>query len=198
MSCHISNAGEKQTINSLNNAAIAAVFTIVAIKAVTGVGAPSYTSGAQKWKGAAESLKPMPINSMITPTKTIELFVPFPTTSRICIISKLPETPYINAMPKSKKPDANAPIKKYLNADSLDLMSSLLLPARTYIETDNISTPINSITKFVKDTITNAPVNVKNTSAKRSVVTAILEKKSSDIINHINAVQHITIVKPKA
>ena len=31
------------------------------MNAVTGVGAPSYTSGAQLWKGTAEILKPKPV-----------------------------------------------------------------------------------------------------------------------------------------
>ena len=189
---------EKQTENSLYKAAIAAVLTMVAMKAVIGVGAPSYTSGAQKWNGAAEILKPKPINNIITPTNSMDSLPPLVMTERICIKSKLPDIPYINAMPNSKKPEANAPIKKYLNADSLEEISSLLLPASTYMETDKISTPIKSITKLVYDTITSAPTSVKKTRAKRSVVTTILEKKSSDIINHINAVQHITIVKARA
>ena len=33
------------------------------MKAVTGVGAPSYTSGAQLWKGTAEILKPKPVTT---------------------------------------------------------------------------------------------------------------------------------------
>ena len=34
-----------------------ATFTMVLIKEVKTVGEPSYTSGVQKWKGAAETLK---------------------------------------------------------------------------------------------------------------------------------------------
>jgi hypothetical protein len=38
-----------------------AIFTGMIIKAVTGEALPSYTSGAQKWEGKAESLKAKPI-----------------------------------------------------------------------------------------------------------------------------------------
>ena len=36
---------------------IAVALTIVAMNEVNTVGAPSYTSGVQKWNGAAETLK---------------------------------------------------------------------------------------------------------------------------------------------
>ena len=38
----------------------AVTFVAAAMKAVTGVGAPSYTSGVHMWNGAAETLKPSP------------------------------------------------------------------------------------------------------------------------------------------
>ena len=43
-----------------------AALTVVAMKAVTGVGAPSYASGAHMWNGTAEILKP---SAMITSKK---------------------------------------------------------------------------------------------------------------------------------
>src|ERR1051325_4085367 len=46
---------EKQVANNWKNAAKAAVFTMVDMYAVTGVGAAWYTSGDQKWKGTAET-----------------------------------------------------------------------------------------------------------------------------------------------
>jgi hypothetical protein len=36
------------------------IFAIIATKVVTIVGIPSYTSGLQKWKGAAETLNKNP------------------------------------------------------------------------------------------------------------------------------------------
>ena len=50
-------------MNSLAKPRKAAALTAVAMKAVTGVGAPSYTSGAQLWNGTAETLKPKPVTS---------------------------------------------------------------------------------------------------------------------------------------
>ena len=43
------------------NATKAAAFTAADIKAVTGAGAPSYTSGVHMWNGTAETLKPKPM-----------------------------------------------------------------------------------------------------------------------------------------
>src|ERR1700747_3080725 len=51
--------------------AIAATFGAVAKKVVTGVGAPSYTSGVHIWNGTAEILKARP-----TATRTIPMIKP--------------------------------------------------------------------------------------------------------------------------
>ena len=62
-SCNGSNA----PANKRKNAAKPAVFTTVDMKAVINDGEPSYTSGVQKWKGAAPTLKHRPIMIKITP-----------------------------------------------------------------------------------------------------------------------------------
>lgn len=49
------------------NTANAAVFTVADMKAVTGSGAPSYTSGVQRWNGAAATLNASPTSSRATP-----------------------------------------------------------------------------------------------------------------------------------
>jgi hypothetical protein len=49
--------------------AIIANFGVIEKKAVTLVGAPSYTSGAQKWKGAAVSLNKKPTAIKRIPTE---------------------------------------------------------------------------------------------------------------------------------
>src|SRR5260370_17293647 len=55
-----------------SNKAKAAAFGPAENSAVTGVGAPSYTSGGHTWKGAAATLKPSPIRIMATPnSKTL-------------------------------------------------------------------------------------------------------------------------------
>ena len=43
-----------------------AALEAVETKAVIGVGAPSYTSGAQKWNGTIETLKPKPTSTRIS------------------------------------------------------------------------------------------------------------------------------------
>ena len=60
-------SGAKQTMNNLKNAANPAVLTTVLIKAVIRVGDPSYTSGVQKWNGAAPILKLKPIIIKVNP-----------------------------------------------------------------------------------------------------------------------------------
>src|SRR2546422_11749094 len=64
-----SNAGRK----TRKKAAKAAAFGPADRNAVTGVGAPWYTSGAHIWNGAAEILKPKPtsINAAAMPTSKV-------------------------------------------------------------------------------------------------------------------------------
>src|SRR5262245_49920008 len=50
------NATKNRRISTANPAA----FDAVERKPAMGVGAPSYTSGAQKWNGTMDTLKPMP------------------------------------------------------------------------------------------------------------------------------------------
>ena len=52
------------------NAANAAAFTVAAMYAVIGVGAPSYTSGAHMWNGTAATLNPKPTSSSAMPTSS--------------------------------------------------------------------------------------------------------------------------------
>src|SRR5208283_2645572 len=51
----------------LNSSAKAAAFGPAEKSAETGVGAPSYTSGVQTWKGAAATLKPRPTRISVRP-----------------------------------------------------------------------------------------------------------------------------------
>ena len=50
--------------------AIAAIFGAEAKKVVTGVGAPSYTSGVHIWNGTAEILKARPASTNTRPNST--------------------------------------------------------------------------------------------------------------------------------
>ena len=48
----------------------AAAFVAVAMNAVTGVGAPSYTSGVHWWNGATDALKPIPASVSAMPVSS--------------------------------------------------------------------------------------------------------------------------------
>jgi len=63
---------------------------------------------------------------------------------------------------------------------------------------DKISTPIKSIVKFVNDTITKAPVNIKKNSAYLSVASRIVSKYLTDMSNHITPTTHNTDVNANA
>src|SRR6476620_9388023 len=88
--------------------------------AVTGVGAPSYTSGAHMWNGTAAILNPTPATTRITAsTSRGSCSCPVNT---VFIVSRFvaPESPYINDIPYSRMPSENAPRRKYLTAASFD------------------------------------------------------------------------------
>ncbi|MNQ75098.1 hypothetical protein D3C85_898780 [compost metagenome] len=53
-----------------------ATLLAVARKAATGAGAPSYTSGVQRWKGTRDSLNARPISIMPMPIWDSTLVVP--------------------------------------------------------------------------------------------------------------------------
>ena len=55
-----------------------AAFEHMASSAVTGAGAPSYTSGAQRWNGMIESLKKKPARIKTTPISPSENTSPSP------------------------------------------------------------------------------------------------------------------------
>ena len=72
-----------------------AALTIVAINEVNTVGAPSYTSGVQKWNGAAETLNAIENIRSNNPAinKTDGVTSGFETLSAIASIEKEPELP---------------------------------------------------------------------------------------------------------
>ena len=71
------------------------------MKPVIGVGAPSYTSGAHMWNGAAASLKPNPTTSSATPTSNIGVPDNPNSEMRSAIVARFvePVAPYTKAMP---------------------------------------------------------------------------------------------------
>ena len=98
-------------------------FCTIAKKAVTEVGAPSYTSGHHIWKGAAANLNNKPIPKKIKPINKAKL----KSSSKklvncnkliICLMSSklvLPVKPYNNEEPNKIKPDEKAPNTNILN-----------------------------------------------------------------------------------
>src|SRR5262245_35516925 len=98
--------------------------------AVTGVGAPSYTSGAHMWKGTAAILNPTPATTRIT--ARINRGSP-EIPERIGAIFRrfvVPERPYMSDIPYSRMPSENAPSRKYFTAASFDRWLGLMKPAR--------------------------------------------------------------------
>src|ERR1700739_230436 len=93
----------------------AASFGPVESSAVTGAGAPSYTSGVQSWKGAAATLKARPIKMNPSP---IFRRVGADEFASGVILSRCvdPVAPKESAMPYRKKAVANDPRRKYFIA----------------------------------------------------------------------------------
>ena len=58
--CHWIVMVGNAVVTTRTNSAMAAIFGAAAKKAVTGVGAPSYTSGVHMWNGTADTLKQRP------------------------------------------------------------------------------------------------------------------------------------------
>ena len=69
--CQSSARTPSASTNTRISAANPAAFTAEAIRAVTGVGAPTYTSGAQAWNGTAATLNPRPTRSIARPASSI-------------------------------------------------------------------------------------------------------------------------------
>src|SRR4029078_11933309 len=65
--CHCGVISGNAAIGARTNIAIAAILGADEKNAVTGGGAPSYTSGVHMWKGTAETLKQKPANRNTSP-----------------------------------------------------------------------------------------------------------------------------------
>ena len=74
---------------------IAVALTMVAIKEVNTVGAPSYTSGVQKWNGAADTLKLNETKIKINPADCMSCSLTMPVAGLTlgAIIWKVPVAP---------------------------------------------------------------------------------------------------------
>src|SRR5512136_1930307 len=97
-----------------NTIANEAAFDPTEMKAATGVGEPSYTSGAHMWNGTAAILKLTPATTMMT-ARTSRGSFSYPASAIAIDRSAVdPDRPYISDIPYSNRPRENAPSRKYL------------------------------------------------------------------------------------
>src|SRR5262245_52157458 len=91
----------KATVKSRSSAANAAALVAAAMNAVTGVGAPWYTSGVHMWNGTAETLNPRPTMSSPSPNSNVDCSnsVFLLRNSAIHVSDVVPVAPYTSATP---------------------------------------------------------------------------------------------------
>src|SRR5216684_5681699 len=136
----------------------AAALGPVDIKATTGAGAPSYTSGVHMWKGADATLKPRPTIISATAMKARTPGTrPVPTAMLISSMLVEPVAPNMSATPYRKNAVANDPSRKYLMADSALPAFRRRYPARMYVEMEEISSAIKISTSSTADDISTIP-----------------------------------------
>ena len=83
------------------------------MNAVTGVGAPWYTSGVHMWNGTAATLNANPTSRKTTASSPIAWLPGPPSASAILPMFVVPVAPYAIAMPYRKNAEENAPSRKY-------------------------------------------------------------------------------------
>ncbi len=97
--CQTLTADGNASMSTRTREANAAALTPVAMNPATGVGEPSYTSGAHMWNGTAATLKPKPISRRPRPSAAMsgsglpESCAPM----RLRLV--VPVAPYTSAMP---------------------------------------------------------------------------------------------------
>src|ERR1700730_13174260 len=117
------NSG-KDTWNTRSSAANPATLVADDMKAVTGVGAPWYTSGVHMWNGTAATLNPRPTSNNAKPASSV------PWSNNVCcarnwpipVSDVVPVAPYVSATPYKKIAEENAPSTKYLRPDSCEVI----------------------------------------------------------------------------
>src|SRR2546421_2310654 len=108
------------TVNTRSNAANPATLVADDMNAVTGVGAPWYTSGVHMWNGTAATLNPRPTSSSAIAT------ISTPSCSSVVVARNwampvrfvVPVAPYASAIPYRNTADENEPSTKYLRPAS--------------------------------------------------------------------------------
>src|SRR5437660_5703543 len=123
--CHSAARWGRPPAKTRTIIAKAAALVPTDMNAVTGIGAPWYTSGVHIWNGAAETLKakPTPISTMPR-IKSGLLDAELPRTVAILGISVVPDAPYTSAIPYRTNALANPPTRRYFAPASCDRLSS--------------------------------------------------------------------------
>src|SRR6266699_1465314 len=120
-----------------------------AISAVTGVGAPWYTSGFQAWNGTAPILNSSPTPSSAMPANSRTALCGLdPAVAAIAASLTDPEYPYNMATPNRKNADENAPSRKYFIAASCESSLRRLASAQSrYSGSDSTSSATNMVSR---------------------------------------------------
>jgi hypothetical protein len=178
--CQSQRADGRATYVIRNSPPKAATLVQAAMKPVTGVGAPWYTSGVQEWKGAAPTLNSSPISTMATPSRSSPSRlitagrVESPTIARAMSVSRTePEKPYSIAVPNRKNAEEKAPSRKYFSAASCD--SSRRRRARPdirYSGSDRTSNATNIVSRSCDAGNSSIPPMENSSSGKTSDCTS--------------------------
>ena len=150
--------------NTRSKAAKPAAFAPTDMKPAMGVGAPSYTSGVHMWNGTTATLKPRPTRMSAAPNNNMGEEPPAVTFAAICARSVVPSAPYVIAMPNSRKPEANAPSRKYFSAASSEAVSGRAKPASTYNGIDSSSSAMKTMIRLWAAAIITMPPTLNSSS----------------------------------
>src|ERR687898_395991 len=163
------NSGN-DTWNTRTRAANPATLVADDMNAVTGVGAPWYTSGVHMWNGTAATLNPRPTRSSPRPMSST------PSSSSVLAARKrempvsevVPVAPYTSATPYRNTADEKAPSTKYLIPASWDARRRRSNAASTYSGIERISSARNTTTRSLAVVIASIPAADRSMSARYS------------------------------
>src|SRR5215210_3522766 len=133
--------------------------------AATGIGAPSYVSGAQKWNGTLDTLNANPATTSRMAARAIDWSPALPD-SALAMPSSLvvPVTPKIRLIPYSITALERTPIRKYFRPASLDFGSVLRNAAMRNPGADTSSSEMNSISRSRDDGMVRQPRKADSSS----------------------------------
>src|ERR1700733_3533707 len=145
-----------------NRASTASVPAFVAtdMNAVTGSGAPSYTSGVHSWKGTMLSLNASPTMNSPAPSASSGVTTALASAEN----ATEPVAPNISAEPYSKNPDAIDERIRYFSADSRAVPRAEIAH-RQYRPSESSSSPRNTISRLDAPDISIAPLALHSSSA---------------------------------